>query len=414
MNNKLYDAFETCLRAMQNGASLDSVLARYPKLASELRPILKASQRAREITVPRPSADVMRRGRAQLLQRASEMRESRRKPAWRQSVIPLFQRLAFALTLAVVFLMSGTGLVQASSSALPGENLYPVKRTWEDVRLLFIFTHEIREAMEGEYEQERLEEVSELLREGRVVSITFTGLVTSDQSGNLLVSGVPVAITSKTVFSGEPLLTGAAVTVTGQTDVNGNVTAMTLQVLQPGAFVPTGDPAQDSGDDSSPSTGSGNGNSSPSNENDSNEKPQNNEPDKRSGSFHIEGTVQSVQGNVWIIDGQTVYMDNVSLPGNITVGSQVEVKGYFTTDGRFIVTRIEIKNSTNNSDDENDNSDDNNNINENQNSNDNSNMNDNSNVNDNGGDNENDNLNSNDNSGGDGGDDNSNKNDNEH
>ena len=416
MNNKLYDALEICLQAMKNGASLDAVLARYPKQASKLRPILLASQRAREITVPRPSADVMRRRRSQLLQRASGMRDSRRRPAWRQSVIPLFQRLAFALTLAVVFMMSGTGLVQASSSALPGEELYPIKRTWEGVRLLFVLKPGVREAMEGQYEQERLDEVSELLREGRVVSITFTGLVTADQNGNLLVSGVPVAVTTKTDYSGEQLVTGMAVTVTGQTDAMGQVTAMSLQVLPSGAFVPTGEPAEEGGSEGgyspSPSTGSGNGNSSSSNQNESNEKPQNNAPDSRSGSFHIEGTVQSVQGNVWIIDGQTVYMDNASIQGNVAVGSRVDVKGYFTSDGRFIVTRIEINNSSNHSGDNN-NEDTNINVNQNGNNNndgnvnDNSNENENSNENHNGADNENHNSNDNWNS-------NSNDNNNEH
>ena len=397
MNNQLYDALEICLHALKNGASIDSVLARYPEQASKLRPILEASQRAREITVPRPSADVLRRRRAQLLQRASEMREARRKPAWRQSVIPFFQRLAFALTMAVVFLMSGTGLVQASSSALPGEDLYPVKRTWEDVRLLFVFTPGIREAISGQYEQERLDEVSELLREGRVVSITFTGLVTADQDGNLLVSGVPVAVTSKTEYLGDQLAPGTAVTVTGQTDSVGHVTAMSLQVLPSGAFVPTGEPAEEGdleiGYLPSPNTGSGNGNSSSSNQNESPERPQDNAPVIRSGSFHIEGTVQSVQGNVWTIDGQTIYMDNVSIQGNVTVGSRVEVKGYFTTDGRFLATRIEVKRPSNHGEGKNnngnDNEDDSASVNVNQNDNENSNDNVNSNENDNENDNEN-------------------------
>ncbi len=356
MKNKLYDALEICLKAMKNGVSLEAALARFPDLAPELRPLLKASQRVHGKTIPAPSAQMMQRGRAHLLQQAAEMREARR-PARRQSVIPLFQRLAIAASLSAVFLLSGTGLVQASSSSLPGENLYPVKRSWEDMRLLFVFSPESREAMAGQYDQERLDEVSELLRDGRVASITFTGLVTADQNGNLLVSGVPVEVNSLTLYSGDPLVAGTAVTVTGQTLSNGHVTAATLQVVPAGAFVPTGEPAEEGSSESntntnsnsSPSAGSENGNSSDSNENGSTGKPQNDAPNTLSGSFHIAGVVQSVQGNVWIINGQTVYMDNVTLPGNITVGSNVNVKGYFTTDGRFIVTRIDINNSGPNS-----------------------------------------------------------------
>ncbi len=425
MNHKLYDALEICLQALKNGASLDSALARFPDLAPELRPLLKTSQRVHGKTIPVPSAQRMRSGRAQLLQQAAEMREARR-PARRQSVIPFFQRLAIAASLSAVFLLSGTGLVQASSSSLPGENLYPVKRTWEDMRLLFVFTPEAREAMESQYDQERLNEVSELLRDGRVVSITFTGLVTADQNGNLLVSGVLVEITPQTVFSGDALVTGVAVTVTGQTEVNGHVIAASLQVLPPGVLVPTGEPAEEGSSEpnsnSSPSIGPDNGNSFVSNDNEADGKPQNDAPGTGSGSFHIEGVVQFVQGNMWIIDGQTVYMDNVTLPTNITVGSNVEVKGYFAADGRFIVTRIDFKNSDpdsgnqdgNNNDGEvNNNGNGNDNVNSNDNSNENSNTNDNGNSNENSNTNDNDNSNENDNSNS-GNDANSNENTNNH
>jgi hypothetical protein len=390
MNNKLYDALEICLQAIENGASVDSVLARFPDLAADLRPILEASRRAREIPAPLPSADVMRRGRASLLQHAAEMRESKRPARRRQSVIPFFQRLTIALTLAAAALMSGTGLVQASSTSLPGENLYPVKRTWEDMRLLFVFSPEQREAVESEYEVERLDEVAELLREGRVVSITFTGLVTESTADSMVVSGVPVALTAQTAYSGDPLTVGTSVIVTGQTDSVGHVSAISVQVLPPGTMVPTGEHEED---DQAP------------------------DQNKRSGTFHIEGTVQTIDGSVWVIDGQTVYVENPALQTLIQVGTRVEVKGYFSTDGRFIVTRVEVKDSEsehdgstpkNNSDSSNDNS------NTNENSNDeNNNANDNDNQNNDNSDNENDNLNDNGNDENDNGDNEENDNSNE-
>ena len=315
MNNKLYDALEICLQAMEHGDSLDSVLARFPDLTSDLRPILEAARRAREIPAPLPSADATRRGRAALLQRAAEMREAKRPIRRRQSVIPFFQRLAIALSIAAIALMSGTGLVQASTTSLPGENLYPVKRTWEDMRLLFVSSPAQREALEGEYEVERLDEVAELLREGRVVSITFTGLVTEHTDGSMLVSGLPVALTAQTSYTGDPLTVGASVIVTGQTDSVGRVTALSVQTLPPGTMVPTGEQEDESSHDQS----------------------------GRSSTFHIEGTLQSIDGSVWVIDGQTVYVENPALQTLVQVGMRVEVKGYFIADGRFIVTRVEIE-----------------------------------------------------------------------
>lgn len=63
MNNKLYDALEICLREIENGVTLENVLARFPDLAAELRPILKASVKARTLNVASaPSPEAIRRG----------------------------------------------------------------------------------------------------------------------------------------------------------------------------------------------------------------------------------------------------------------------------------------------------------------------------------------------------------------
>ena len=233
--NKLYDALEYCLQALEDGASMDTVLARYPDLVDELRPILEASLAARRMAAPAPSVETVRRGRVRLLQRTSELRAVRR-PGRR--FIPFFQRMAFALALAGVFLLSGTGLVSASSTALPGENLYPVKRTWEDVRLLFVFDPTHREALEGEYEQERLIEISELLREGRTASITFSGVVTLRQGNQLVVAGVPVLLSAQTRYFGDPIAAGMAVTVIGRTQPGGVVIADEIRPLLPGSVLP--------------------------------------------------------------------------------------------------------------------------------------------------------------------------------
>lgn len=192
MNNKLYDALEICLREIENGVTLENVLARFPDLAAELRPILKASVKARTLNVASaPSPEAIRRGRAKLLQRASEMREAKVAP--RRRVIPIFQRLALSLGLTATFLLSGTGLVGASATALPGENLYPVKRTWEDLQLFFIFDKDARDAVQSQFETERLHEVNELLAEGRHEVIQFAG-VFMQVNGTNYVSGVTVVV----------------------------------------------------------------------------------------------------------------------------------------------------------------------------------------------------------------------------
>ena len=332
MNKQLYEALEYCLHAVEDGANPEAVLARYPQLVDELRPLLRAAQQARGLGVPEPSAAAMRQGRVRLLQRADALRLARRSHSG-----PMVRRLAFTLVLTLVFFFfSGTGLVRASSSTLPGDNLYPVKRTWEDVRLLFVFAPGHREALEGEYEQERLDEVSDLLKKGRAVSITFTGLITSQQDGQITVSGVPVVISNQTQFSGTQAVVGASVIVVGQTDVQGHVLALHVQVLPAGTVVPVGEPETDASGstDGQPPSGTESEDSSG----------QDISGGKRS-VFHLDGTVQGIQGNAWIVDGRTVYVDPSGFNAAVAIGANVELEGYYTSDGRFVVTKMEVKDS---------------------------------------------------------------------
>jgi hypothetical protein len=158
-----------------------------------------------------------------------------------------------------------------------------------------------------------------LLAQERDVTITFTGVVTGQTADRLVISGVTVDISSKTQFNGDPLSIGSAVVVTGHTRPRQGVSADAIQTLPPGSLVPTGEPvlvvdtAQDSG----------------SHEN--------------SRTFHLEGMIDAVQGQEWSIQGRKVYVTNVHIPAGVGVGSNVEIEGYFSTDGRFIATQIELE-----------------------------------------------------------------------
>ena len=135
-------------------------------------------------------------------------------------------------------MFSGTGLVSASSTALPGENLYPVKRTWEDVRLFFVLDPSIRMVRENQYEQERLHEATELLAEGRHEEISFAGVVT-EQNGQFYISNLPVILTSETKGV---LENGATVMAVGGTNAQGYVILATVETLPSGSMVPLGQP----------------------------------------------------------------------------------------------------------------------------------------------------------------------------
>ncbi len=333
--NNIFDALEICLREIENGADVETVLARFPKLAGELRPILETSVKARTLRVSaaEPSQEAIRRGRARVMQRAAEMRESRVAP--RKRVIPVFQRLALSFSLAAVLLLSGTGLLNASASALPGENLYPVKRTWEGLRLLLIFDQQARTILKDQFEYERLHEVNELLLEGRDETIQFAG-VFMEVNGAPYVSGVPVILPANAQLPAN----GAAVILTGQTNSQGVVEIISLDLLPDGSVVPVGNPVEmelESDSDSNNNEGS--------NDNGSGDSGNNVAPVATPQYYSMEGTLQAVSSTTLVVNDLTVYPDNANIQGELCPGARVEVKGYFVIDGRFIVTEVEAKGS---------------------------------------------------------------------
>ncbi len=387
--NNLYDILEICLQELENGADIDTVISRYPDLAGELRPILTASIKARNMAALDPSPEVLRRGRAKLLQRASEMREAKFAP--RKRVIPLFQRIAISFTLATLFLASGTGLVSASSSALPGENLYTVKITWENLRLFFAFDHATRELLEYTFEDERLHEINELMMEGRDQTIQFSGIY-MEASGQSYVSGIHVMILNTTILPAEGLKPGMAVAVTGRTDAAGFVAAEKIELLPPGTVVPAGEPVKiDDGHG-----GDANTNGSLNENADDDENLNLNQNANENDNINVNENDNS-NGNV-----------NTNTNGNANDNNNDGGEEDDGNDGNA---------NTNDNANENENTNTNDNTNDNTNQNENTNTNDNTNVNDNGNDNENennnDNVNSNDNSNdNDNGDDDNNSNDN--
>lgn len=339
----LYDALEMCLKEVEQGVDVDTVLFRHPELADELRRILETSAKAKVMAVSAPSEDVVRRNRSKVLQHASELRERRSAPALRRIwSVPLRRALVTFMVVAVLF-VSGTGLVRASSATLPGDNLYPVKRTWERLSLLLTFDAVDREALEFDHENERLRELSELLASGRSAKVDFAGYVTRQSGTEWRVSGITVFLSADTRLPDQPVAVGDAVRVRGQTQ-NGGVAAERIELVPSGYKVPEVE------DDDSEIEGekADNSNKVPEVEP---VKPSRTEapvpapiatatPEK----VTIEGSVTSVQNNLVVVNG--IVMDlrfAEEVKGTPAVGAFAKAEGYRGADGIFIVIKIEFK-----------------------------------------------------------------------
>lgn len=235
--NDLYEVLEICLQEIEQGADLETVLFQYPERADELRPILEGSLKARSMAIAAPSAEVVRRNRFKVLGRATQLRAARAKSpqrSWFASV----RRVAVTLAVVLALFVSGTGLVHAASTTLPGDQLYPVKRTWEDMSLLFTFNIQQRETLEVEHENERLQELREVFAKGRSAEVEFAGVITSQNGNEWIVAGFPVVTTAQTEGRNGPFVVGSAVRVKGHTQANGAVLAEKVELLPPGAILP--------------------------------------------------------------------------------------------------------------------------------------------------------------------------------
>jgi hypothetical protein len=64
-------------------------------------------------------------------------------------------------------------------------------------------------------------------------------------------------------------------------------------------------------------------------------------------SYQFTGVVQSIEKDVWVINGQSVNTNQAAMAGNIKIGSVVKFNGYFNPDGTFVVTTLEDNTSDN-------------------------------------------------------------------
>lgn len=227
MNERLFDAIEVCLAAINTGVDHNACLALFPDLADDLRPILEASLAAREISrIPHPPAMVENRSRARFLT-AAELLNTNPNPKF--SWAALRRAALVALVVLVVFAISWNGLLVASAKSLPGDVLYPVKRVSERVNLRLVPNIEEKHQYEADFNHRRAEELELLLTLGRMEHVSYEGTVTEISSEHWVVGGFSVFVTADTVFVGEPTI-GEFVEVEGQTQPGGWVKAQEIHL----------------------------------------------------------------------------------------------------------------------------------------------------------------------------------------
>lgn len=114
---------EDCLNAIESGAAtMEECLARYPKYAAQLRPLLRAASRFDHGREVKPSPMFKANTRAKLTL------HMKKHPRRKRGFLPIWSMAVSLAALMMTFVVTGTVYAQ---SALPGDRLYEWKLTSE-------------------------------------------------------------------------------------------------------------------------------------------------------------------------------------------------------------------------------------------------------------------------------------------
>lgn len=238
MSDRLITAFDDAVQALEAGASLEAVLARYPELAEDLRPMLQAVQAARPAAPLRVPQQSEAASLKKLLGRARDLRQTERRArtGWRGWTLAL--RLG---GLAVVLAMSGLGVISASAGSLPGEALYGVKRVVETAQLALAFSPAARAELEQQFDARRLTEARAVVAAGRAAPVTFIGRVETQTAERWQIAGLQVVVAPAAVIGVAPA-PGQLARVTGEARVDGLIFASRVEAIGPAGATPTAAP----------------------------------------------------------------------------------------------------------------------------------------------------------------------------
>lgn len=242
-----YAILDECVSRVRQGESPQACLADYPSYAGELTPDLTLTAELIHISPLEPSPDAVAAGYQEMM--AALDNQARMSPLASLSTFVggLFSTLgrrprgfaATALRLTavtvVILVIAGGFVVTAAANTLPGDVLYPVKRSWEDARLTLTTNETSRSALRSEFEKRRREEVQAVLELRRPVVVDFTGVVESLAADMWRVDGLDLTITNDTQVIGA-VAVGQSITARAQVKDDGSLIALRIVAdeAQPG------------------------------------------------------------------------------------------------------------------------------------------------------------------------------------
>ncbi|MDO8751640.1 MAG: DUF5667 domain-containing protein [Dehalococcoidia bacterium] len=198
---------DQCLdNVIQEGATVESCLQRYPQHAAQLRPLLTTALETRRTLDFTSNSSAKDRARL-ALQTALRQRNARpRRSVWgllvgvsaQLLVGPRRWAVATAAAVALLVVVGGTGMVAASSESVPGQPLYQVKRAVEQVRLTTTFNNQAKAQLHASLASRRSQELAVVAARGdtkRADRLAIEAEQQLQQVQDNALPGLPVTVT---------------------------------------------------------------------------------------------------------------------------------------------------------------------------------------------------------------------------
>jgi hypothetical protein len=159
---------DECLVGIQQGETVETCLARYPRHAERLKPLLSLAARVRRTPPAQPRPWAQATAWNAVRHRASELRSGRRRTAIHVS-FGWLRPLAAVMALFMAIGVTGGATAFAAQDALPNDTLYGVKLFTEDVQVWITFDDTSKADMLLDQSDERMQEITTLISHGDLI-----------------------------------------------------------------------------------------------------------------------------------------------------------------------------------------------------------------------------------------------------
>jgi len=241
MTDELSAILAQALSRLEKGEPVEACLSRFPTHARQLAPLLESATWTIQALsyVEAPSEAALAAGRQRFLAAAAALptatvtlpAQTPPRPTWLRFVL---RPLATLVLVVLALVLIGGGAVIAAAQSLPGDPLYPLKVTTDEVRLFLALDPETRAEMQAQIDQVRREEANIVATTNRQAEVNFRGRLEWITDDSWSVDGLVIALDQTAKIDGEPAA-GLYVAVKAVTLGDGVLHARHIQVLPPPA-----------------------------------------------------------------------------------------------------------------------------------------------------------------------------------